>query len=150
MHREMECPGLLRGILLMMLSHQKPNQRHGCTLYWTGNEKKGQAMNNIIQFPNRIQASTSSIPEQRFQKNWPLTSCIRIFLAGLLKGVWVVVVLVWPLLKWLASIEVFFQLIRMIYLWNTPGTHAVWTFAGHFALLAALTYFVSVFKPKGF
>ena len=52
-------------------------------------------------------------------------------------------------LKWLVSIEVFFQFIRMIYHWNTPGVYAGWTFLLHFAVLTALTYFVSIYKPKG-
>lgn len=73
----------------------------------------------------------------------------KAFLAGVLRFVWIVVVLVWPVLKWLVSIEVFFQFIRMIYHWNTPGVYAGWTFLLHFAVLTALTYFVSIFKPKG-
>ena len=72
----------------------------------------------------------------------------RLF-APVVKAVWVVVVLVWPLLKWIVSIDVFFQFIRMVYHWNTPGVFAGWTFLAHFAVLVALTYFVSIYKPKG-
>ena len=53
------------------------------------------------------------------------------------------------LLKWIVSIDVFFQFIRMVYHWNTPGVFAGWTFLAHFAVLVALTYFVSIYKPKG-
>ncbi|EIJ6557039.1 KleE stable inheritance protein [Vibrio fluvialis] len=70
-------------------------------------------------------------------------------LAAILRWVWVAVVLVWPLLKWIISIEVFFQGIRAVYYWNDPTIHAGWTFLAHFTVLTALTYFVSVFKPKG-
>jgi hypothetical protein len=54
-----------------------------------------------------------------------------------------------PLLKWVVSIEVFYQGVRAVYYWSDPAVHAGWTFFAHFAGLTALTYFVSVFKPKG-
>lgn len=73
----------------------------------------------------------------------------RVLFAGLVKVVWFVAVLVWPILKWVLSIEVFFQMLRMFYHWNTPGIHAGWTFMLHFAVLTALTYFVAFYKPKG-
>ncbi|AFJ03874.1 KleE protein (plasmid) [Methylophaga frappieri] len=70
-------------------------------------------------------------------------------LAAILRWVWIAVVLVWPLLKWVISIDVFFQGIRAVYYWNDPAVHAGWTFLAHFAVLTLLTYFVSVYKPKG-
>jgi hypothetical protein len=69
-------------------------------------------------------------------------------LSGLVRAVWVTTVLVWPVLKWVLSIEVFFQLLRMFYHWNTPGVHAGWTFLAHFGALATITYFVALYKPK--
>ncbi|ADP99954.1 MULTISPECIES: KleE stable inheritance protein [Pseudomonadota] len=71
------------------------------------------------------------------------------FLAAILRWVWIGVVLVWPLLKWVISIDVFFQGVRAVYYWDDPTVHAGWTFLAHFAVLTVLTYFVSVFKPKG-
>ena len=68
----------------------------------------------------------------------------------MLKAVWVTTVLVWPILKWVIALDCVFQLVRMIYHWNTSGMYAGWTFMLHFAVLTALTYFVSVYKPKGF
>ena len=68
---------------------------------------------------------------------------------ALVKVVWVVAVLVWPVLKWVVTLDVLFQLVRMLYHWNTPGVFAGWTFMLHFAVLTALTYFVSMYKPKG-
>ena len=67
----------------------------------------------------------------------------------LIKGIWVVTVLIWPILKWVVSIDCVFKLIRAIYYWDTPGVHAGWTFMLHFGVLSALTYFVSVYQPKG-
>jgi len=33
--------------------------------------------------------------------------------------------------------------------WNTPDVYATWTFLLHLAVLVLLTYFVSLYKPKG-
>jgi hypothetical protein len=70
----------------------------------------------------------------------------RILLAGLVSLVWLVTLLVWPVLKWVLSIEVFFQMLRMFV--APARAHAGWTFLMHFAALTAITYFVSIFKPK--
>lgn len=69
--------------------------------------------------------------------------------AAVLKGVWVVTVLVWPILKWVISFDCALQLVRMIYHWETPRVYAGWDFLLHFAALTALTCFVSLYKPKG-
>ena len=69
--------------------------------------------------------------------------------AGLVKFVWVATVLVWPVLKWVLAIITFFQFVRMLYHWNTPGVYAGWSFLAYFAALTAITYFVSIYKPKG-
>lgn len=68
--------------------------------------------------------------------------------AGLLKALWVTLVLVWPVLKWIVSVDVFVRFLVMLYHWDTPGTYAGWTFIIHFVVLTLLTYFVST-KPKG-
>jgi hypothetical protein len=47
------------------------------------------------------------------------------------------------------SIATFFQFVRMLYHWNTPGVYAGWSFLAYFAALTAITYFVSIYKPKG-
>jgi Uncharacterized KleE stable inheritance protein len=65
-----------------------------------------------------------------------------------IKTVWTLTVLLWPILKWVCSLEVLFQLLRMFYHWDTPGMHAGWTFVLHFLAFSALTYFVSVYEPK--
>ena len=68
---------------------------------------------------------------------------------GMVRTIWVVTVLIWPVLRWVLSFEVLFQMVRMFYYWNTPGVHAGWTFLLHFAVLTAITYFVSAYTPKG-
>jgi len=69
-------------------------------------------------------------------------------LAGAIEVVWIVTALFWPLLKWVVALDCLYQLVRALYYSGTPGVHAWWTFALHFAVLTALTYFVGVYKPK--
>lgn len=108
-------------------------------------------MSNIIKFPRDDQTDLVVVEPVAapVKPTQVLNAKGKAFLAGLLRFVWVAVVLVWPVLKWVVSIEVFFQFIRMFYYWGTPGVYAGWTFLLHFAVLTALTYFVSIFKPKG-
>lgn len=63
--------------------------------------------------------------------------------------VWMLTVLAWPVLKWVVSINVFFHFLRMIYHWDTPGAYVGWIFLFHFLVLTGLTWFVSMYKPKG-
>ncbi|MFZ3287927.1 MAG: KleE stable inheritance protein [Telluria sp.] len=99
-------------------------------------------MTNVVKFPGVNVVTSPAVPEtvQPVKKeNSPV----------LLKFVWVVVVLLWPILKWVMSIDCVVQLLRTMYYWNTAGVHAGWTFILHFAALTALTFFVSAYKPKG-
>lgn len=69
--------------------------------------------------------------------------------ANVIKAVWIMTVLVWPIVRWIIGIEVGLQFFRMLWYWHTPGVHAGWTFLLHFGVLTALTYFVGAYKPKG-
>jgi hypothetical protein len=102
-------------------------------------------MTNIIQFPRQNKASIPIEPKVAAPVLKPEKPGMG---AALVKGIWVFTVLVWPLLKWIISIDCLFHLVRMMYYWNTPGMHAGWTFIVHFAVLTALTYFVSAYKPR--
>ena len=70
-------------------------------------------------------------------------------LKGLWAFVWLVLACLWPLARWIAGIDLCFQLIRTVYYWNTPNVHAGWTFLLHFASFAALTYLVAMNRPAG-
>jgi hypothetical protein len=98
-------------------------------------------MSNIINFPRP--------PIKETVKSAAPKSKDRGLVVGLLKCVWMMTVLAWPLLRWALSIDVLFQFVRMVYHWNTPGAFAGWTFVLHFVLLTAFTYYVSIYKPKG-
>lgn len=107
-------------------------------------------MSNIIKFPHGDSPPVSHVPPPvEAEKPVVTDSRGKRIVSSLVRFIWVVTVLVWPFLKWILSIHVFFLFVRMIYHWNTPGEFAGWTFALHFAVLTALTYFVSLYKPKG-
>lgn len=117
------------------------------------NEVEGQAMSNIIKFPRNEQFKPPSpapvvlVNQDKLDKASNQKG--KTFVSRMLSFFWIAVVLIWPVLKWLVSIEVFFQFIRMLYHWNTSDVYAGWTFLLHFAMLTALTYFVSIYKPNG-
>lgn len=95
-------------------------------------------MSNIIKFvrPGAAAPPTKAVVEPKTAKAHMLT-----------KAVWLVLVMVWPVLRWVLSIEVFFQFLRAWWYWDVPGVHAGWTFALHFGVLVALTYFATIYKP---
>lgn len=103
-------------------------------------------MTNIIKFPSRVKAAVEATHEAvepiHKRKSEGVT-------AALVKGIWVLTVLIWPILKWVVSLDCVFQFVRMMHHWNTPGVYAGWTFLLHFFALTALTYFVSIYKPRG-
>lgn len=105
-------------------------------------------MSNIIKFPKEEKALAISSKLLDTQKKISKDKG-KSFFDGVLRFIWITTVLVWPVLKWIVSIEVFFQFIRMLYHWNTPSVYAGWTFLLHFSGLTALTYYVSIYKPKG-
>lgn len=70
----------------------------------------------------------------------------RLWNAGVC-AVWVLIALIWPVLKWIVAMEVFFQFMRMLWHWNTPDSNAGWQFGLHFVAFTAITYFVMIFRP---
>ena len=108
-------------------------------------------MTNIIQFPMMGNSPPAPAPDPPSPSLQPphLDDARGKAIISLVKGVWVVTVLVWPLLKRIVSLDVLFQLIRMVHHWSTTGVYAILTFLLHFAVLTALTCFVSLYKPKG-
>jgi hypothetical protein len=98
-------------------------------------------MSKIIQFPTVVERPPKMQPVPA-----PLAQC-GIF-ADVVKVLWIVAVLVWPMLRWIVALDVVFQFLRMLWHWHTPGIHAGWIFLLHFGVLTALTYFVSLYKPK--
>ncbi len=109
-------------------------------------------MSKIIQFPkttNRATGVTPLAPPVGVHTNPAITARGNTALTGITWLVWVTVSLFWPVIKWVLSIDVVFQFIRMVYYWDSSGIHAGWAFMLHFTMLTALTYFVSFYKPNG-
>ena len=107
-------------------------------------------MTKIIQFPRRDSSTPITGLAPPVVQPKPLDGAGgRGVLSNLIKVVWVVTVLLWPLMKWILSLDVLFQAARMIYHWITPDVYATWTFLLHLAVLVVLTSFVSLYKPKG-
>ena len=105
-------------------------------------------MATIIKFP---QGDTFKSTPGRgtFKPGCDIKANAAALISGLWRLVWVLFVLIWPIVGWVFSVEVFFQLLRMFYYWNTPATHAGWTFLLHFSAFTVLTYLVAFYKPKG-
>ena len=108
-------------------------------------------MSNIVKFPRASKPPAPEPVQSAAPAAVPAASKAegRGLVAGLVKFVWVATVLVWPVLKWVLAIITFFQFVRMLYHWNTPVVYAGWSFLAYFAALTAITYFVSIYKPKG-
>ena len=103
-------------------------------------------MTNIIQFSRQVQVS-EGLPEKAPE---PVKRPTAAGVGGVvLNGVWGVTVLLWPILQWILSLDCVYQLVRMLYYWNTPGVYAGWTFLLHFSVFTALMYFVAFYNPKG-
>jgi hypothetical protein len=110
------------------------------------------AMAKIFQFPgapkNPLANGSKSSEGPTSEPDRPKSARATRFIRGLIKVIWVLTVLVWPLLRWIVAFEVLWQFLRMLWHWNTPGVYAGWTFLLHFALLTALTYFVGEYEPE--
>jgi hypothetical protein len=108
-------------------------------------------MTNIVKFPkeHRSRPAPAEALTQQPLKVEAKQVKSRGFLSALSKGAWVLTAICWPVLKWVLSLDCVFQLVRMIYHWDTPGIYAGWNFLLHFSVLCAATYYVSLHKPKG-
>jgi amino acid transporter len=105
-------------------------------------------MSNVIKFPRASKQPVEPVGHTPML-TVPARAHGKGLLGGLVKFLWVLTVLIWPVAKWILSLDVLFQFVRMLYHWNTPGDYAGWTFLLHFAVLTAITYFVSLYRPKG-
>lgn len=101
-------------------------------------------MARIYDFPGVKKAAAAApaapaAPASRLKKVLPAIS----------RAAWTATVLMWPVLRWVVSIDVFIRLLVMLYQWDAPESYAGWTFLLHAAVLVALTCYVSIYKPPG-
>ncbi|TWI62533.1 hypothetical protein IP91_04053 [Pseudoduganella lurida] len=108
-------------------------------------------MGRIFEFPksDRVQervAPSPSAPEDPALAPRPVSpwrTLCRNPLFLLVYGVFVmVVVMTWPLLRWVVTVDLMFQLVRAMVLWDTPGVHAGFTCFVHFAVVILLAVIV--------
>jgi Uncharacterized KleE stable inheritance protein len=62
--------------------------------------------------------------------------------------VWILTVLVWPLLRWILALNVTLQLFRVLIVSLGAGWYLDWALVVHFMVFVTLTYFVSVYRPS--
>lgn len=103
-------------------------------------------MAKIIKFPKQSGTTEKLDP---VLKSPQLNKVKSSFGSGIIKIIWAFSILVWPILKWIVSIDCALQFIRMLYFWNAAGHYASAIFLLHFFVLTFLTYFVTIYKPKG-
>jgi Uncharacterized KleE stable inheritance protein len=64
--------------------------------------------------------------------------------------VWLFLGLFWPLLNWIAAMDVVFQFLRALYYANTPAIHATLQASIHGVLYILVSVFVYLYGPKAF
>jgi hypothetical protein len=106
-------------------------------------------MAKIIKFPNAGGLVDPAPPVAAIAaKPKARTPVWKRVVNGLIRCAWTVLVLFWPIIKWVVSLDVVYQVGRTMYYWDTPGVGAGWTLLLHFAVLTALTYLVAFYEPK--
>ncbi len=116
-------------------------------------------MAKIIKFPRvgavsqmRDLASKTKAPSvpklpPAFSRTTP-TPWWRCILYGTDAAAWIMIVLLSPVWKWIAVIDMLFQLLKTMYYWDTPGAHAGWIAVLHIGVFLGLYFYVLFHKPK--
>jgi stable inheritance KleE-like protein len=103
-------------------------------------------MAKIINFPNVGKLSVHR--EQVNRSVTPIRNRVKSIFFSFLSILWIILATFWTPIRWIISIEVLFQLIRMLYYWDTEDVHTVWIFLLHFGVLTALTLFMASYKLR--
>jgi hypothetical protein len=106
-------------------------------------------MTNIITFPGGDKKETEIplVPQptkpDRFFK---VKKFVRLqkFLRGVLKFLWVITAMTWPITRWIVRLDLLFSFLRMLF-GVTP--HAGWVFLLHVAMAISLAAFVIFYRP---
>jgi hypothetical protein len=112
---------------------------------------------NIVQFPRHgltastpIEQSEIALNTRQVSKQAAKIARWKMILQWPLGLVWLLVGLLWPLLKWVGAIDVLFQCSRALYFSNTPALHATLqagTHSGCYLLISVLVY---LYRPRVF
>lgn len=101
-------------------------------------------MSNVIPFPIRRRINQLADPPPIEQP----PSVAESRMGKIIAVVWTITVLCWTFMRFVIPMIVFWQFLRMMWFWNTPGVHAGWQFLAYFAGYTALYYFVAFYRPK--
>ncbi len=99
-------------------------------------------MTNVIQFPIKRRPIRLADPPT------PLPEVPR--MGKIVAVVWTITVLLWTVARFILPMVVFWQFLRMVWFWDTPGRHEGLWFLAYFVGYSALYWFVGVYRPKGF
>jgi len=93
-----------------------------------------EVFSNVIPFP---------LKKKELPKKYVLylSLCKNIAIFFIRLG-WTILALLWPLLVKIFGIDLFFQFIRMLWLWNDKQKHAGLQFFFHLCLFMAFSWFV--------
>ncbi|PVZ82656.1 KleE protein [Serratia sp. S1B] len=94
-------------------------------------------MNNVIKFPGS---------EEKNQDHH--NSTLRNIANGVISAVYIVLVMFWPFIKIILSLNVVLQFFKMLFKWNESPFAAVCPFILSFVVLTAMMYFITSWKPK--
>ncbi|MDD5462935.1 MAG: KleE stable inheritance protein [Methylococcales bacterium] len=110
----------------------------------------------LYQFPQQGQTASTSAPidpsEDSF-KGSPKTKRVvkwKRIVPWTIGLIWLFLGMCWPLLNWIAAMDVVFQFLRALYYSNTPAIHATLQAALHGVLYILLSLFVYLYRPKLF
>jgi hypothetical protein len=111
----------------------------------------------LYQFPRHGQSASIAIvqPEEIKTQNQkgsiktPLIAGWKSIMSWIIGLVWLLLGMFWPLLNWIITMDVFFQLLRAVYYSNTP-VHATLQAAIHGFVYILLSLFVYLYRPKAF
>jgi len=100
-------------------------------------------MTNVIPFPTRRVIRLAVPPPMAKPPNVEASPVGKIILM-----VWSITAFCWSFMRFVLPVVVFWQFLRMVWFWDTPGAHAGWNFLAYFAGYTALYYFVAFYRPK--
>lgn len=100
-------------------------------------------MNNVIKFPG----SEEKNQDQHGAGVNP-NSTLRNIANGVISAVYIVLVMLWPFIKIILSLNVALQFFKMLFKWNEGPFAAACPFILSFVVLTAMMYFITNWKPK--
>jgi hypothetical protein len=117
--------------------------------------KRDATKDSAVPLPARSIAGPVPAPSLAIKRTTSTGFKVKTTSLALLKSlwasVWLVLVCLWPLVRWIVGIDLSFQAIRTAYYWNTPNVYeAGGIFLLHFVSFTALTYLVAIHRPAGF